>query len=86
MLPSSRVLSAAAARLIRIICASPKPGHSGARSAMSSPSLCVEDTIARCIAAAMKLRGGRRWIRSDRAARALWLETHPIATDPDSCL
>jgi hypothetical protein len=29
-----------------------------ARSAMSSPSLCAEDTIARCIALAMKRRGG----------------------------
>jgi hypothetical protein len=42
----------------RIICASPNPGHSVARSAMSSPCPCVEGTIARYIAVAMKPRGG----------------------------
>jgi hypothetical protein len=61
MSPGSRVLSAVAARLTRIICASPNPGHSVARSAMSSPCRCVEGTIARCIAVAMKPGGGGRW-------------------------
>jgi len=44
----------------RIICASPNPGHSVARSAMSSPCRCVEGTIARCTTMAMKRRGGRK--------------------------
>lgn len=38
----------------------PKAGHSGERSAMSTPFPCVEDTIARCTVAAMKPRGGAK--------------------------
>jgi len=38
----------------------PKAGRWRARSAMSSPCRCVEDTIARFIAMAMKRRGGRK--------------------------
>jgi hypothetical protein len=61
MSPSSLVLSAVAARLTRIICVSPNPGLSVARSAMSSPCPCAEGIIARYIAVAMKPGGGGRW-------------------------
>ena len=68
---SSRALSAVAAHPTRIICASPKTGLSGARSAMSSPYLYAEGIIARCIAAVTKPRGGgrREWIRPPPRAR-----------------
>ena len=81
MSPSSRVLSAVAARLTRIICASPKLGLSVARSAMSSPCRCAEGTIARCIAVAMKALGGRKQalIRPLPPARYGW---KPVRSQP----
>ena len=53
------------------ICDLPKPARSAVRSAMSSPSPCVEDTIARSTAAATKRLGGRApdLIRSSRPGR-----------------
>jgi hypothetical protein len=45
---------------IPITCALHRVGRSGARLAMSSPCLYAEGTIARCIAVAMKPRGGRK--------------------------
>src|ERR1700719_2988533 len=43
-----------------ITCALRKTEHLVARSAMSSPCPCAEGIIERCIAAAMKPRGGRK--------------------------
>src|SRR3984885_4533137 len=47
-----------ACRPTRIICVSPNPGLSGARSVMSSRFLCAEATTAKSIATATKPRGG----------------------------
>jgi hypothetical protein len=44
-------------RRMPTICGSFKVEHLGAKSAMSSPFQCVEDTTAKCIAVEMKLDG-----------------------------
>ena len=77
---NSLVWFAAASPQMPITCASRKAGRSAAKSVMSSPCPCVEDTIAKCIAVATKPRGGRKpGSISAVAARALWLETHPLS-------
>jgi hypothetical protein len=58
--PSNRVWFVDAVPRMLIICALPNPRHSAARSVMSSRFPSVADTIARCIGAVMKPRGGRR--------------------------
>jgi VanZ family protein len=57
---SNRVWFVDAVPRMLIICALPNPRHSAARSVMSSRFPSVADTIARCIGAVMKPRGGRR--------------------------
>jgi hypothetical protein len=48
---------------------------------MSSPCRCVEDTIARFIATAMKLWWEKTGLDPTVVARALWLETHPMVRE-----
>jgi hypothetical protein len=64
----ARRLRSASPRMT-ITCASRKARCSAARTAMSSPCSCVERTIARCIAAAMKPMVAKGRARSDQPAR-----------------
>ena len=54
---------------------------------MSSLFHCVADTIARCIVAATKPRGGGMpGVDPTVTARALWLDTHRLANASDKTL
>jgi hypothetical protein len=64
-------------RATPIICALHKPARSAARSVMSSRFRYAGDIIVSSIVTAMKPRGGD----PTRAARALWLETHPLGAN-----
>jgi hypothetical protein len=59
-LPSSRAWSVGGAPRMPTIYALRSHRLSDARSAMSSPFPCVEDTTGKCIAVVMKLAGGGR--------------------------
>src|SRR5262249_26885830 len=61
-LPKKRVWCAAVVLPMLTTCALRSPRRLDVRSATNSLSPCVGDTIAKCIAAVMKWRGGRRLV------------------------
>ncbi len=70
MLLSNRVSCAAAVLATLITYVPPRAGRSGARSAMSSPCLCVEGIIESCIAIGMRRLGGARQLSIHLPRRA----------------